>query len=122
MRVFVIAILLMQALVAQAGVPGISCAHTLFQSSTSSQAVAAGPQLTDQAPTRRDQAQPAPTTSHHRRCCCDVIGHCSASAIGRSVAMLAPVYMAARIVERLAPVATAGYVFRPYRPPRFSAV
>lgn len=110
MRAVAIILMLMQALAAQAGVAGIACTHFMIEGSAHSQVV---DQI--QNANASTETQKSPT---HDRCCCDVVGHCSATAIGTI-----PVAANGHIMNPNHPLLlagasiTRGFTTTPYRPP-----
>jgi len=113
MRAFLITLLLLQALVAQAGVPGMSCTHAT--TGTPSHSAIAGHSHAQQTTTAGRQANDEPPT--YERCCCTFMGHCSSTAVGSSTpggAQFSPAtHPASPIVDALA----RGFDTPPYRPP-----
>ncbi len=110
LRVIAIFLLVMQALVAQAGVQGISCLHSPSGKSPHSALSAA-----------HGQASQPDQPPRHEMCCCDVIGSCASSALASDslasdMPSPHPVYPLARTTSRV----QLGFVRLPYRPPSFA--
>jgi hypothetical protein len=117
LRMLVIAILVAQALVAQAGVPGISCLHTFAHSPQQQAELAKNQTQTAQAPSAKPNKSPT-----HKRCCCDVMGHCSSSAINTASLFPRthghpPSYSVPFVITAI----TMGFTSPPYRPPSSAA-
>ena len=113
MRAFLILILLLQALVAQAGVPGIACKHAF-------------PGTSEYTADSHVHSQNANTSAHteedstqaHERCCCDFVGHCTSSAVDANQSLAVTQYYPRALKSRLIGESpNRGFDTPPYRPP-----
>lgn len=112
MRVLVVTILLIQAMAAQAAVSGISCMHVLAApEAPSASAIHAHEQAAHEHADKLD-------ASHPDRCCCDMVGHCTSSAIETNIQLSIPSDYPVRRHSGPAVASVAkGFVSPPYRPP-----
>jgi len=116
MRVFLIALLLLQALAAQAGVAGISCTHIQADSvERSAQAVDNGHSaLTgDHEPFKYNNGQP------EERCCCDYAGHCSSAVDSIAFLTEAEPFPIVHSDSGIVDAVSNGFDRLPYRPPSY---
>jgi hypothetical protein len=122
MRAFLVLVLLLQALVAQAGVPGISCLHNSEHASAGKSAsisTSPGVTVSEHSHATKHQTGSGDSPSHDR-CCCTFMGHCSSSAVDTSFPTDALSPPAALLVSRAPVSATPGFEYPPYRPPSIS--
>jgi hypothetical protein len=116
MRVFLIALLLLQALVAQAGVAGISCTHMQADSvERSAQAVVHGHSVLSEGhgPFKHNNSQP------EERCCCDYAGHCSSAVDSSAFLTEAEPFPVVHSDSGIVDAVSNGFDRLPYRPPSY---
>ena len=109
MRAFLVLILLLQALVAQAGVPGISCLHDSEHANAETSAVT-NPGATASGHSHATKhVEGSGDSPSHDRCCCSVMGHCSSSAVDTSFPTDALFPPAAHLVSRALVAVAPGF-------------
>lgn len=116
MRVFLIALLLLQALAAQAGVAGISCTHIQADSvERSTQAVGGGYSALSggHGPLKHNNSQP------EERCCCDYAGHCSSAVDSSAFLTEAEPFPIVHSDSGIVNAVSNGFDLLPYRPPSY---
>lgn len=114
MRALLAFILLVQVLVAQAGVPEASCLHAPGHSSHTS--------VTHASPIQATQAsEHSGDASSHPPCCCTALGQCSSSAVDTGLASGALFATAVHLVSRAMVSVAPGFERLPYRPPSLHA-
>lgn len=116
MRASIAILLLLQMLVAQAGVYGMSCMHVTSQSSVGGVSAVHTHAQTASHASAEEQATDDGSDSHEP-CCCAFVGHCSSSAVNDH-SLDGPQYPpAAHFASRAVDAVARGFNRPPYRPP-----